>query len=505
MFPVLTIAGSNSNHYKMARSYLESLEETSNLTSKNLQASIQLVQNMNRHKFVQTEYALVNRLSKEIDELSPKNLNLKVGFITQLILTLKEIATQEVASYLSEINERLIQLNERYNYAKIGIRLLPVSDKLMQTIEAASSRNPYPTDEEIYSDLLKTNKIEAVRGLEKLWRINQNKRYNFSRASEYDGQSSGAERRGVYKESGRRIEADLGRRGRRLVRLERIHQKREAIINENKLNPQGSKKTDKQTPISNLNFDIKDLAFTAEQVQALNNELSTQQPEDNTSALSSSMLKESSSSPVAAEVISSTGEVLNPIHSKNSQLETPTAKSQLVVYDSKAMYRKHKSLKSIIKELNNDRSKEVQRAAENIDVVISEFFSDERANIKIHDQIPDIKGRDQELQRLIDVLMRQKGGNPALMGAVFSGKTAIVEMLVDHIIEQKYPDEVPYKEMFEGTHIVRIDGANFSAKEKPVTLMRNYLEAVMQLNELRGIGIITYITNSEQLPQNVIK
>ncbi|MCB0390758.1 MAG: AAA family ATPase [Bdellovibrionales bacterium] len=154
--------------------------------------------------------------------------------------------------------------------------------------------------------------------------------------------------------------------------------------------------------------------------------------------------------------------------------------------------------------LSNSGSDKMRASVNDIQLCVTEYFSDGRANARRFEQAPDIYARDEEVEKAIRILMRKKGGNPALMGNYYSGKTAVVQKLSDYISEGQYPKERAFKEIFDQAHIVRIDGLTFGLKQFPGLIMKNYLNAVLHLKKVANINIITYITNFEALPKEVI-
>ncbi|MCD6107434.1 MAG: ATP-dependent Clp protease ATP-binding subunit [Caldisericaceae bacterium] len=69
-------------------------------------------------------------------------------------------------------------------------------------------------------------------------------------------------------------------------------------------------------------------------------------------------------------------------------------------------------------------------------------------------------GREDEMERVIEILMRRKKNNPAIIGDPGVGKTAIVEGLAQRIISEK----VPY--LLEGRRLVALDIASIIAGTK---------------------------------------
>ena len=58
-------------------------------------------------------------------------------------------------------------------------------------------------------------------------------------------------------------------------------------------------------------------------------------------------------------------------------------------------------------------------------------------------------GRDDEVRRTIQILSRRRKNNPVLVGDAGVGKTAIVELLAQKIINKDVPDNLQDKDIVE--------------------------------------------------------
>ena len=77
-----------------------------------------------------------------------------------------------------------------------------------------------------------------------------------------------------------------------------------------------------------------------------------------------------------------------------------------------------------------------------------EFFAVELTDAKAQKKIDPVIGRDEEIDRLIQILCRRTKNNPVLLGEPGVGKTAIVEGLAKRIVEGDVPDVLRGKRIF---------------------------------------------------------
>ncbi|OGL91860.1 hypothetical protein A2239_01565 [Candidatus Uhrbacteria bacterium RIFOXYA2_FULL_40_9] len=96
-----------------------------------------------------------------------------------------------------------------------------------------------------------------------------------------------------------------------------------------------------------------------------------------------------------------------------------------------------------------------------------EYFGRDLTSEEFHKKIDPVIGREEEIQRLMEILCRRTKNNPLLIGEPGVGKTAIVEGLAKRIAEQKVPAPLQHK------HLIALDLAHVVAG----TMYRGEFEA----------------------------
>ena len=120
---------------------------------------------------------------------------------------------------------------------------------------------------------------------------------------------------------------------------------------------------------------------------------------------------------------------------------------------------------------------------------LSEFAFDMVENSHKYD---DLIGRDNELQRMIEILARRKKNNPILVGEAGVGKSAIVEGLAKAIESGNVPDILRDKKVFSLDLGALISGTKYRGEfEKRVKLVlkeiKNYSEPILFIDEIHMI------------------
>ncbi|MCC6276648.1 MAG: AAA family ATPase [Oligoflexia bacterium] len=125
-----------------------------------------------------------------------------------------------------------------------------------------------------------------------------------------------------------------------------------------------------------------------------------------------------------------------------------------------------------------------------------------------------IYGRQAEAERVLDLLVRLKGRNPMLVGPAGVGKTSVVELLAQMIVDGKYPQTDAFKSQLENAEIIVTSPAVLSSLAQIPTpanearVVEIFLEAIgdfekwyREKNNGRTKPIIIYIDEIHTLTQ----
>jgi ATP-dependent Clp protease ATP-binding subunit ClpB len=111
----------------------------------------------------------------------------------------------------------------------------------------------------------------------------------------------------------------------------------------------------------------------------------------------------------------------------------------------------------------------------------------------LENKIDPIIGRDDEIKRLIEIIVRKTKNNPVLIGEPGVGKTAIVEGFVQRIINKDVPDNLLDKVVYELSLSSLIAGASFQGQ------FEQRLHAVIEQVKNSDGNIILFIDEIHQL------
>ena len=112
---------------------------------------------------------------------------------------------------------------------------------------------------------------------------------------------------------------------------------------------------------------------------------------------------------------------------------------------------------SQVEDLNKEKKSKGKQSSNNI---LNQFGTDLN-KLALEDKIDTVIGRNEEIERLIQILSRRTKNNPCLIGEPGVGKTAIVEGLAKRIVNQDVPEMLKDKIIFNLDLISIIAGAKY--------------------------------------------
>ena len=127
-------------------------------------------------------------------------------------------------------------------------------------------------------------------------------------------------------------------------------------------------------------------------------------------------------------------------------------------------------------EVNTENGQETFRREEKYEKALSEFTTNLN-NLARQGKIDPVIGREEEIQRIIQILSRRRKNNPILVGDSGVGKTAIAEGLAKAIVEKKVPS------ILANTTVYSLDMASLLAGTKFRGDFEERLKLVLQALE----------------------
>lgn len=110
---------------------------------------------------------------------------------------------------------------------------------------------------------------------------------------------------------------------------------------------------------------------------------------------------------------------------------------------------------------NKEKVKEKTAQKDSQKTSALDFFSTNLTDEKIQNSVDPVIGRDEEIERVIQILCRRSKNNPILLGEAGVGKTAIVEGLAKKIIQGEVPEILRDKKIYNLDMSMLVSGAMF--------------------------------------------
>ena len=157
-------------------------------------------------------------------------------------------------------------------------------------------------------------------------------------------------------------------------------------------------------------------------------------------------------------------------------------------------------LKETLREaLINNQDPSVQESAKVMLLATSFFLSDEILGQLRKSEQFEIFGRETETQQVIDVLTRERGKNPVLVGPRGAGKTTIVQKVARTILEGDLPSHIVYQKELSGAFVIETTPARISRLAKAndnnsqAAALEVYFDAILDIEGKLGIKIILFV------------
>ncbi|MDA2912649.1 ATP-dependent Clp protease ATP-binding subunit [Acidobacteriia bacterium AH_259_A11_L15] len=152
-------------------------------------------------------------------------------------------------------------------------------------------------------------------------------------------------------------------------------------------------------------------------------------------------------------------------------------------------------LSTVREELARSQSEKMAPSRSKETSLLSEFSRD-LTQAALDNQLDPLIGRDNELERVVQILSRRTKNNPVLIGEPGVGKTAIVEGLAQRIAESNVPPSLADKRILQLDLSLIVAGTKYRGQfeERLKTIMKELMEAqnavifIDELHTLVGAG-----------------
>ncbi|MEE8199990.1 MAG: ATP-dependent Clp protease ATP-binding subunit [Candidatus Acidoferrales bacterium] len=152
-------------------------------------------------------------------------------------------------------------------------------------------------------------------------------------------------------------------------------------------------------------------------------------------------------------------------------------------------------LSTVREELARSQSEKMAPSRSKETSLLSEFSRD-LTQAALDNQLDPLVGRDNELERVVQILSRRTKNNPVLIGEPGVGKTAIVEGLAQRIAESNVPPSLADKRILQLDLSLIVAGTKYRGQfeERLKTIMKELMEAqnavifIDELHTLVGAG-----------------